>query len=424
MRERLLHFLWKHQKFRSTRLRTSNGELLQIIDPGTYNLHSGPDFLNASIEIDKQLWAGNVELHKRSSDWYAHDHQTDKNYNNVILHVVWEADKKVYWSSGGEIPTLILKDVVEENILDNYRNLLLKSDNKFINCEPYAADLDLFVMLPWLEHLFRERLEAKTSEADLLLKVTDGDWERLLFIMLLANFGQQLNRSGFLSMARTLDFNIIRGLRGKSFQLESLLFGLSGLLNKEGVEDNYFDILKTEFAFLCKKHQLSEPVYKTPEFMRVRPSNFPTRRLSQFAVLYSKNINLFSRIISLWSKKDFYELFTIGASTYWQGHYNFGKPSLYKRTKLSKAFIDSIIINTVLPVKNLYGKKRGNNNYPKLRKLVSELSREDNRIVRQYRSLGFPVHHALDSQAVIQLYRSYCKRNRCLECALGNQILN
>ena len=390
MRERLLHYIWKYQKFWTSNLQTLGGEAVQIIDPGTYNSHSGPDFLNANIEIGGQLWAGNVEIHKKSSDWFAHGHQGDKNYHNVIMHVVWEADRMVFWASGGEIPTLILKGLVDERFLDNYRCLLVKSENKFINCEPYTAEFDLLVILPWLEHLYRERLELKTSEAALLLKATNGDWERLLFILLLANFGQQLNRSGFLSMARLLDFGMVKGLRGQTLQLESLLFGMSGLLNRAKVEDNYFHVLKNEFAYLCKKFQLTEPIYRTPEFMRVRPNNFPTLRLSQFAVLYSTYPNLFSSVISLRTKKDFYSLFAIDANVYWQDHYNFGKPSAQRKTKLSRAFIENLIINTVLPIKNLYAKNRGKNINTVLRELISGLTWEDNRIVRQYRSQGFP----------------------------------
>ncbi|MEN8789343.1 MAG: DUF2851 family protein [Flavobacteriaceae bacterium] len=424
MRERLLHYIWKHQKFRAGSLRTSNAEIIQIINPGTYNMHSGPDFQNAIVEIEGQLWAGNIELHLRSSDWYAHNHQKDENYNNVILHVVWEEDRKVYRRTGMELPTLMLKDLVETEFLDNYRNLLFRSDSKFINCETQVADFDLFVMLPWLEHLFRERLESKTNEAALILKETEGDWERLFFIMLLANFGQRLNRSSFLSLARSLEFDIVKGVRGQSLQLESLLFGLSGLLQREGVQDKYYQRLKTEFAYLRKKYQLTDPVFLAPEFMRVRPGNFPTLRLSQFAGFYSTHMNLFSKIRSLWFKKEFYEMFTISASTYWRSHYNFGKPSRDKSTNLSRAFKDGLIINTVLPLKNLDARERGTNIYPRLRKLISQLYKEDNRIVREYRSLGFPVHHALDSQALIQLYKFYCEKNRCLECALGNQILN
>ncbi len=424
MRERLLHYIWKHQKFRTGRLRTSKAERIQIIDPGAYNTHSGPDFRNAIIEIEDQIWAGNVEIHLRSSDWYSHNHQEDKNYNNVILHVVWEEDRKVYRSTGIEIPTLTLKELVEEDFLKNYRRLLFKSERKFINCEAHVADFDLFVMLPWLEHLFRERLENKTNEAALILKETNGDWERLLFIMLLSNFGQRLNRSSFLALARSLDFEIVKGLRGKSLELESLLFGLCGLFQKKGCEDEYYRILNAEFTYLCKKYQLSDPSFISLEFMRVRPVNFPTIRLSQFAVFYSANANLFSKIRSLWSKKDFYDLFSISANPYWQSHYNFGRSSRQKRTDLSRAFIDGLIINTILPLKNLFARERGNKNYLKLRKLISQLCKEDNHIVSQYRSLGFPVHHAIDSQALLQLNRFYCKKNRCLECALGNQILN
>jgi hypothetical protein len=423
MREELLHFIWKHKKFRTGQLRTTLGYPLQIRDLGTHNFVSGPDFLNARIEIDSQLWVGNVEIHIKSSDWYGHHHDRDENYNNVILHLVWKEDVKVYRATGEEIHTLVLSDYVEESLLDNYRGLLEKSGNRFINCEAHAREFPVFLVLPWMEHLFRERLDAKTSEAALLLKETNGDWERLLFIMLLSNFGHRLNRSCFLDLARTLDFNIIRQLCSSPLVLESLLFGLSGLLSAEP-KDKYQAELKREFSFLIKKYKLRPLAAEPPEFMRVRPGSFPTIRLSQFAALYTGAEKLFSKIVMLRSKSDFYELFAIEAAAYWENHYVFGIISRPKKKSLSSAFKDNLIINTVLPLKNLYARERGENIYSQLRNLISRLRKEDNRIVRQFQSLGFPAHHALDTQALIRLHSSYCTKNRCLNCALGNQILN
>lgn len=424
MREELLHYIWKFKKFRLHGLKTIRGLSIQLLDVGAYNRHSGPDFLNARLEIDKQLWAGNIELHVKSSHWYVHKHHRDKSFQNIVLHVVWEADRLVYRDNGEEIPTLVLREYVNVSLLDSYRKLLTKTNKKFINCEEHTREFSIFLVLPWLEHLFRERLDQKCKEADQIFRASNKNWEKLLFIQLLKNFGQRANRSSFLSLARAVDYNVVRKIGQNTFQLECLLFGLSGILAKNRARDHYHQSLTEEYAYLVKKYKLSEVQVEIPEFMGIRPSNFPTIRLSQFAVLYSHNQNLFGKLLVAQNKNELYDLLNIKATAYWHTHYNFGKKSKEKNKILSKAFIDILIINAVLPIKYLFAKERGEDIYPQLRNLVSEISKENNSLVQRYQFIGFPVHHAIDSQALIQLYHSYCVKNRCLECALGNQILN
>ena len=338
MREELLHYIWKFTKFQINGLHTSNGQVLQILDIGTHNKHSGPDFLNARIAIDKQVWAGNIELHVKSSDWYLHRHNRDKSYDNVILHVVWDLDRQVFRFTGEEIPTLILRDYVAESLLDRYFRLMSEANRKFINCEDHVSEFSVFVVLPWLEHLYRERLEQKSNELAGILSTSGNDWEKLLFIVLLMNFGQRVNRSSFLSLAKAIDFNIVKRVGTNTFRLESLLFGLSGLLEKFSVADAYRSKLTVEYNYLKKKYKLSELQVEKPEFMGVRPSNFPAIRLSQFAGFYSNNQNLFSKLIELKNPIEFYNLFTINAAEYWKTHYNFGKTSREKSVRLSRSF--------------------------------------------------------------------------------------
>ncbi|MGI9546476.1 MAG: DUF2851 family protein [Flavobacteriaceae bacterium] len=423
MREELLHYVWKFTKFQLNGLQTAKKQVLQLLDVGTQNKHSGPDFLNARIEIDKQLWAGNIEIHVKSSDWYAHKHSMDRSYDNVILHVVWELDKPVFRPTGEEIPTLVLRNYVAESLLDSYVRLMSETNRKFINCEDCASEFSVFLLLPWLEHIFRERLEQKSRELDDILSASANDWEKLLFIALLKNFGQRANRTSFLSLAKAIDFNIVKRIKNNAVRLESLLFGLSGLLEKYPETDPYHSLLASEYNYLKKKHKLNELQVEMPEFMGVRPLNFPTIRLSQFAALYSNHQNLFSRLIALKKPDEFYEFFSIQSSGYWKTHYNFGKTSKEKSGGLSRAFKDMLIINCVVPLKFLYARDRGEDIYQELRNLISQLSKENNNVVYHYQSLGFPARHALDSQALLHLHDSYCRKNRCLECALGNQIL-
>ena len=403
---------------------TTNGLRLGIRDPGSLNTSSGPDFFNACIEIDGQTWVGNIEIHIKSSDWYAHGHHTDTAYENVILHVVWTNDRPVLRANGQSIPTIELKGFVDTGLLDRYRRLLLEANRKFINCEAFSGSFSIFVVLPWLEHLFHERLKQKTTEAGKILKAIGGDWERLLFILLLKYFGQGVNKENFFSLGMGIDYNVARRIGPDTFQLESLLFGQSGLLSTKDETDTYQFSLQQEYNYLKRKYRIAEIPGTKPEFMGVRPMNFPTIRLSQFAVLISRNQNLFSRILAIESKKEYYDLFQIRATSYWDNHHIFGKLSTGKPKKLSKTFVDTLILNTVLPLKYLYQKEMGRDQYRLIRNLAISIGVEKNSLINKFRAIGLPTQNALDSQALLQLYNDYCSKNRCLECALGNQILN
>ena len=424
MREDLLHYIWKNKKFGLKGLKTCTEQDIQILNFGYHNDHSGPDFIDAKLMIEGQLWAGNVEVHLRSSDWYLHKHNEDRAYDNVILHVVWEDDRPVYNQVGQPLPTLVLSEYVEEDLLDRYRKLLDRSKRRFINCEEYTDEISIFLILPWMEHLFRERLEQKTQQLSSMLADFNNDWEKLLFTALLKNFGQRVNSDSFESIARSLDYSVVRKLGSKTLLLESILLGLSGILQKHPAVDLYQKKLLQEFLYLKRKYGLDQQRVIKPEFMRVRPSNFPTIRLSQFAVLYTTYKNLLTKIIETSNLQALHSLFQIRATKYWDTHFIFGKQTKDQIKVLSKEFINGLIINTVIPITFLYTKMHGKDSYTDLRALLVQIRRENNNLTERYLSMGFPIHSALDSQAIIQLYNAYCKQNRCLECALGNQILN
>ncbi len=424
MREELLHFIWKFKKIPLQGLKTHQDQDVQILDFGTHNLHSGPDFLNAKLIIEGQLWVGNVEIHTRSSDWYVHKHGEDRAYDNVILHVVWEYDRPVQTQMGILIPTLVLSSYVQEDRLERYQRLLNRSKRAFINCEEYTSELTLFLVLPWMEHVYRERLEQKSQSLYSMLNDLQNDWEKLLYVALLKNFGQRVNGKSFESIAKSLDFSIVRKIGSKTFLLETLLLGQSGILQKYPVPDLYHKQLLQEFKYLKRKFRLERQAVIKPEFMGVRPSSFPTIRLSQFAVLYTTYKNLFTKIINANSILALYDLFQIRAMKYWDSHFVLGKKSKEKVKELSKEFKNSLIINTVIPLAYLHAKMHGRDTYSLLRGFLVQLSKESNQLTDKFLAMGFPIQNALDSQAVIQLYNEYCTNNRCLECALGNQILN
>ena len=424
MREDLLHYIWKFKKFNSGSLITIQGASLQIIDFGQHNKHSGPDFLNSRIEIDAQLWAGNVEIHINSSDWYAHGHHHDTAYRNVILHVVWNHDKTVFGPSGQPIATLKISEYTDMSLIENFEILFQKQKDRFINCEDYNHNIPIFPLLPWYEHLYRERLDIKASILKKLLQELNGDWERSFFIWMLQGFGQQVNKSSFLSLAHAIDFSIFKRITSDVHKLESMLFGLSGLLFNENCNDPYIESLEVTYRFIKRKHRLENTSVIRPEFMGVRPSNFPTIRLSQFAVLYATHRTLFSKMVESTSLNEIQDLLKVRATKYWDSHYTFGKPAKASDKLLSKTFRQSLIINSILPAKYLYAREHGDDFYPYVRNLMTQLNYENNGLIQSFKKMNYPVHHALDSQALLQLYNNYCTKNRCLECAIGNQILN
>lgn len=424
MREAFLHFIWKSQKFSKANLRTTTKESVEILNPGMHNASSGPDFLNSRICIAGQEWAGNVEIHLNASDWYAHAHENDSNYDNVILHVVWEDDVAVFRKDGSEIPTLALKDYTTTDLLSAYQDLIHGKTYTFINCEKDASDLDSIIWQQWKERLFVERLESKSIFIETLLQKTKNNWEFVLFILLMKTFGLNKNGVAFLAMAEHLGGSVIKKVSQNVFQLESLLFGLAGFLNDNEQLDNYYQELQSEFTFLKRKYKIAEYLGEKPIFFGLRPANFPTIRLSQLANLYGKHPNLFSRLMNSKTLEEFYELLGITASIYWNTHFTFGKESKSQKKTLSKNFIHLIVINAVIPMRFCYDRFLGKEQIPNLMQLIDQLPAEKNSIVERFDKINIPSRSAFESQAAIQLYNTYCKPNRCLQCHIGSNLLN
>lgn len=422
VQEDFLHYIWKHKKFHQTNLKTVSQEPIKITATGTHNLNAGPDFFNAQLRIGKQLWAGNVEIHIKSSDWFLHSHETDKAYDNVILHVVWEHDAEVFRKDNSVIPTLELKDYVSASALSNYTKLF-NSNQNWINCENDFPEIDGFIINNWLERLYFERLERKSEDLFSLLESSKNDWEAVLFKMLAKNFGLKVNGDAFLSMANSFDVSILRKTQSKIESVEALLFGQSGLL-VDKVEEPYYQSLQREYKFLKQKFSLSSELVVPPFFFRLRPNNFPTIRLSQLANLFHQHQNLFSKVIEATSVEAIYELFSVETSAFWKTHYTFSKVSKASNKTLSKAFINLLIINTIVPLKFSYAKFQGKSIEDDILKLIEALPPEGNTIVDKFNSLKKISKNALHSQALIQLKNNYCDKNLCLKCAIGNTLLN
>ncbi len=422
MQEDFLHYLWNYKKIQFSNLKTTKGETIVIHSVGHYNTNSGPDFFNAQIEIDNQLWAGNVEIHVKASDWFLHNHEKDKAYDNVILHVVWEDDTQVFRKDNSVIPALDLNGLVEVNVLNNY-NQLFSNKAKWINCETDFFNIDEFLLNNWLERLYFERLERKARDIEQLLEVSKNNWEAVLFKMLAKNFGLKVNGDAFLSLAESIDFSIVRKVQSNETRLEALFTGQAGLLEAD-IQDVYFLTLKKEYEFLKQKFGLTNSNVLPIQFFRLRPLNFPTIRLSQLTKLYHLHQNLFSKIIETNNLEDFYNVFKVSTSEFWKNHYTFQKTSKPSNKVLTKSFIDLLLINTILPIKFSYAKQKGEDINNTIIEIANTLSSEKNNIISAFDKLKKVSKSSLQSQALIQLKTEYCNKNKCLKCVVGNSILN
>ena len=421
MIENFLHYIWQHKKFALTNLKTTAQESVTVVQVGTHNHNTGPDFFNAQIKIEDQLWAGNVEIHIKSSDWFLHNHEQDKNYDNVILHVVWQHDTEIHRKDNTVIPTLVLKEIVSKSALHNYQKLFSKKQ-KWINCENDFATVDDFIVNHWLERLYFERLERKATAITQLLQTSKNNWEAVLFKMLAKNFGLKVNGDAFLSLANSFPFNLVQKLQTKQNSLEALLFGQADLLDAD-VQDLYYLELQKEYQFLKQKFGLSSQSVTPLQFFRLRPPNFPTIRISQLASVYASQTNLFSKIISASTKEEIYALFQVGTSAYWETHFTFGKTSKSSKKRITKAFIDLLIINTIVPIKFGYAKQKGKDIDEAIVGIINEIASEKNSIVTKFQDLKPVAKSAMHSQALLQLKTEYCVKNKCLQCAIGNSLL-
>ena len=420
MKEDFLHYLWKFKQFDTLNLKTSNGEEVVIVHVGHYLALAGPDFFNAQIIIGDQKWAGNVEIHLNSSDWYAHHHERDANYENVILHVVWEHDTEIYRKNNSEIPVLELLHYVDTTTITNYQSLT--SPKSWIFCEKQLQTIADFTLRNWQERLFFERLERKSKPIFELLEQTHQDWEAVLFCLLAKNFGLNTNGELFLKIAQSIPFSVIRKESFEVENLEALLLGSAGVLDTEK-EDTYYKDLKFRYFYLLQKYQLEKNSTEPVQFFKHRPDNFPTIRLSQLANLYHSQQNLFSTISTSNSLATIYKTFGVAVSAYWQTHYQFDKESPKKLKKLSQSFVDLIVINTIIPLQFAYAKSQGKENSEDLIQLLNEVAPEKNAIVDKFSSFGIQPKNAFESQSLLQLKNEYCNKSRCLECAVGMELL-
>jgi hypothetical protein len=421
MTERLLQFIWQYQYFNKRHLHTTEGESVQIIQPGQFNCNQGPDFLDGRVKIDDTLLAGNIELHLTEADWIKHAHQHDPNYRNIILHVLWEQPAQLQLS----LPTIYLKDCVSKILLRRYEELL--ESKSFVPCVGVLQSegfrkLKKLTWVSWKERLLVERLLRKEILISQYLHQSNNHWEEVFWWMLARNFGIPINADAFEAVARGLPLKLLARHRTQLQQLEALLLGQAGLLNKE-FEEEYPGMLANEYRFYKMKYDL-QPVDQQVHFLRMRPRNFPTVRLAQLARLVNNAGSLFSVVKESGSIKELTELLQVTASEYWDIHYRLDESAAFNKKTIGLQMVENIIINTIVPVLFAYGHNRQEPQFKqKAMDLLEQLSPERNSITNQWESIGVSNQDAWDSQALIELKKEYCDKRRCLECAIGNKLL-
>jgi len=425
MTERLLQFIWQFQYFNKGELATTTGESVQVLFAGQYNTNQGPDFSDAKIKIGKTTWAGTVELHTKTSDWKKHKHQSDRNYDNVILHVVWESDTEPDEVSKTSLPVLELSGRVSKILLQRYEELM--NADSFIPCEKSISTVKDITWKSWKDRLLAERLLRKAKAVETYLQQNNYHWEETFWWLLARNFGMKVNADAFEAIAKSIPVNVLAKHKSQIHQLEALLLGQAGLL--EGNPDSYRDadeypkLLQREYKFLKEKYKL-KPIHQPIHFLRMRPGNFPTIRLAQLAMLIQNSAHLFSKIKDAGDLKEVKVWFDVTANDFWHYHYKFDEASSYKKKTLGAVMIDNIIINTVAPVLFTYGNYQDENKYKdKALKWLEKTAAESNSITKGFQKLGIENKTAFDSQGLIELKNEYCGKKRCLECGVGNAIL-
>ena len=421
--EEFLHFIWQFRLYHHHQLLTTTGEELEVIRPGILNKNAGPDFINAKLLLGGTIWVGNVEIHLKGSDWLLHQHQFNTAYDSVILHVVYEDDIPIYRKDGTLLPVFLIKDLFPIGLLYNYEKLI-NSINKF-PCEKQIYQVDKILVNNFLSRVLVERLIQKATEVEEKLVEYKGDWDSVFYHYMAKNFGFKVNAIPMEILAQSLPHQLFAKHKDNPLQIEALVFGQAGFLNQKFTTE-YPEQLKREYQFLKKKYRLKPIDISLWKFMRMRPQNFPTLRLAQFAALITNSNHLFSKVLSSQNPKELALLFEgLSVHLFWKTHYHFNKTADQVSLQLGKGAIQNILINTVCLFLFVYGKMVDQYQYvQKSLELLENLPPESNSIIDQFLKAGVTVNNAFTSQALLQLKKEYCNEKKCLNCGIGIKILN
>lgn len=423
MQESFLHYLWQYQYFDKTELTTTAGEPVQVFNPGLTNRHAGPDFSDARILIDSVLWVGTVEIHVLASDWLRHHHQYDGAYENVVLHVVWEQDKPLLRTDGSLMPTLTLKGRVDYDLVLRYRTLMQSPAP--IPCSAAFSRVTSLTRFSALDIAVVSRLERKALLMMETYHRTQNDWTETVYQHMGMCFGFKVNSEPMLQLARALPYKILSKHIDNLTQVEALLFGQAGLLD-ENLGGPYPVLLRREYEVLSHKYQLSQRRLHRSQwrFLRLRPSNFPTLRIAQWAATLSKVKPLFSQLLDAANATELDNLLRVEQSMFWQHHYAFDSEEREDVPPLGEMSRQSVLVNLVVPLYAAYAHHRDEPEWmDKAIRLLQEIPAEVNSVTRKWTLLGEKITSAFDSQGWIELYSNYCLKKRCLDCNIGAAII-
>jgi len=421
MNEEFLAYLWRYRLLIPA-LETKSREPIEVLFPGDLNTDAGPDFFNARLRIGPTLWAGNVEIHVKASDWYRHGHHTDPAYRNTILHVVLHDDLCGTEKELMGLPVLELKGFYDESIYEHYRNFM--GCRAWIPCAGQLRDVDRFILDQWLESKAIERLEKKTIVLRASLEQNAWNWEQTFYEFTARAFGAKVNADAFERLARSLPMKVLAQEKHDMFRLETLLFGQAGMLSGEALDD-YQLRMKAEYKSLKKKYRLQPLPEGSFRFLRLRPPNFPTLRIAQFAMLIHKSLGMFSRILQCGSTEELFALVSTDCSNYWERHYRFGKASAQLPKKMGGDSLNLILVNTVIPFLFVYGREKNQQEIcDRALYFLQRLPPEENTIVKNFRTAGLAVSSASGSQALLELKDKYCNVKRCLDCGIGHFLFS
>lgn len=407
-----------------SRLVTTEGTEVEILHPGKHNNDAGPDFSNARVRFDNsEEWAGNVEIHVKASDWYHHNHHTDINYQNIILHVVGVNDSSAKRADGTPIPQVCVYP--PRGFYERYAALAEKIDAP--RCLPMIPEIPALNRRDWIDTLGIERMQAKAEYIRHLLEANGGDWQQSIFILIARALGFGLNSLPFELLAKSLPLNFLMRHRDNQLQIEAMVFGQAGFLDPSVIPtDSYYQLLCREYAFLQKKYGLAPIKPGLWKYMRTRPLNFPHRRLAILASMICSGMQFLDVFLEAGGNTDkLSSLFEFEASDYWKTHFNFGQESTTPLPiSLSAGSVRVILINTAAPFYYAYGAVTADPDIAeKGIDLWEELYPEKNSVVGLWSGAGLAPVNAMESQALLQLSREYCEKGRCLECRFGHYLL-
>ncbi|UKT66098.1 DUF2851 family protein [Pedobacter mucosus] len=420
--EDFLHYVWQFRLFDFKDLQTADGENLSVIHQGFLNRNAGPDFSNGKIKINETVWAGNIEIHVKSSDWLKHNHQLDESYENVILHVVFENDIPIKRIDGSVLPVLELQQRISKEFIMKYESLFLTLTD--FPCIAQIKLIDKFIIDSFLSRTLIERFEQKTIVVIETLNKLNGNWDETFYQFIAKNFGFKVNALPFELFAKAIPQQIYAKHKDNPFQIEALVFGSAGFLAGQ-FEEEYPKKLKKEFQYLQKKYNIKCIEVSIWKFMRMRPQNFPTIRLAQFAALIVNANHLFSKILEIENVAELQALFkNLSINNYWKTHYHFKKVALNVNLQMGKTSINNILLNTIALFLFAYGKHINNEFYiSRAIKLLESLPAENNAIITKYENAGVMIDNAFASQGILQLKKHYCDQKKCLYCGIGIKIL-